>query len=116
LNFVAVSGYLADDPKPLGGDKGPVVMAVSVGQRKKDKESGEYKTFYKRFDCKVWGDLREATAGLSSGSKILLTGKLDVDEYMKDDVKVYKPVIVVDNLAEIEPPRASQQPEPDFDF
>jgi single-stranded DNA-binding protein len=115
LNFVSLGGYLADDPRPLGGDNGPVAIAISVGSRRRDKESGEYKTFYKRFDCKVWGDLREKTAGMTSGSKILLTGKLDVDEYMKDDVKVYKTVVVVDNIGLVEMPRPSE-PEPDFDF
>ena len=90
-NVVIISGKLPEAPKRLGtSEKGPVVMRVSVGERRKDKESGEFKTFYNSLDVVVWGDDRAACLSLPAGSHVAVTGQIRRESYEKNGEKVWQ--------------------------
>ena len=98
MNTVVISGILPEAPKKLGGEKGPVVMRVSVGERRKDKESGEFKTFWNSLDVVVWGDDRERCLKLKEGSGVVVTGSLRRESYEKDGTKIWQTRIKADTV------------------
>ena len=99
MNTVVISGILPEAPKKLGGEKGPVVMRVSVGERRKDKESGEFKTFWNSLDVVVWGPDREHCLNLKEGSNVVVTGSLRRESYEnKEGTKVWQTRIKADTV------------------
>lgn len=101
-NLVLLEGFLAGEAKRIG-ENGPAVGQISVGKRVKDKDTKEYVTKYEYYDIKAWGQARDTLAGISDGSKIIVSGSLDRESWKDKTTEktVYKTVVLVSTIAEL---------------
>lgn len=101
-NLVLLEGFLAGEVKRIG-DNGPAVGQISVGKRVKDPSTKEYVTKYEYYDLKAWSQARDTLAGMSDGTRIIISGSLDRESW-KDkttDKTMYKTVVLVNTIAEL---------------
>lgn len=93
---------MAGDAKRIG-ENGPAVGQISVSKRIKDKDTKEYVTKYDYYDIKGWGEARDKMAGISDGTKIIVSGQLDRESWEdKETQKMkYKTVVLINTIAEL---------------
>lgn len=79
LNAVEITGTVVNDVKDRMTPAGRKVADIMVAVNRKDK-----KTSY--IPCIIWGHKAEKAAGLTIGSKITLSGRIQSRNYMKNNV------------------------------
>lgn len=111
MNNVAMIGNLGKDPEIRYTGSGIAVANFSIAVQRpfKNKQTNEYETDW--FNCTAFRKTAELVAGsFSKGSKIAFIGRVQNNNYTKDDgTKVYRDVILVENLTFIEPKSANNQ-------
>jgi single-stranded DNA-binding protein len=101
-NLVLLEGFVAGEFKRIG-DNGPAVGQISVSKRVKDQATKEYVTKYDYFDVKAWSPAREQMAGITDGTRIIVSGQLDRESWKDKTTEktVYKTVVLVNTIAEL---------------
>jgi single-stranded DNA-binding protein len=101
-NLVLLEGFVAGEFKRIG-ENGPATGQISVGKRVKNKQTNEYETKYDFYDVKAWGAARDAMAGISDGTKVIVSGQLDRESWEDKETKKtrYKIVVLVNTISEI---------------
>lgn len=111
MNNVAMIGNLGKDPEIRYTGSGIAVAKFSLAVQRpfKNKQTNEYETDW--FNCTAFRKTAELIAdSFSKGSKIAFIGRVQNNNYTKDDgTKVYRDVILVENLTFIEPKSANNQ-------
>lgn len=111
MNNVAMIGNLGKDPEIRYTGSGIAVANFSIAVQRpfKNKQTNEYETDW--FNCTAFRKTAELIAdSFSKGSKIAFIGRVQNNNYTKDDgTKVYRDVILVENLTFIEPKSANNQ-------
>lgn len=111
MNNVAMIGNLGKDPEIRYTQSGIAVVNFSIAVQRpfKNKQTNEYETDW--FNCTAFRKTAELIAdSFSKGSKIAFVGRVQNNNYTKDDgTKVYRDVILVENLTFIEPKSANKQ-------
>lgn len=85
MNSILITGNLTRDPELRQTPSGTPVcnMTVACGRTYQDKD-GTYKTDYFKVTC--WRGLAEACArNLTKGSKVGVSGTMQIDEYQASD-------------------------------
>ncbi len=94
-NSITIDGNIGRDPEQHGN--GPVKFSICWNQPK--KEGDEWTSIPHWFDVISWDRERVASAGLTKGSRVIVTGKIHQEKWTdKDSGKERsKVVIVADN-------------------
>lgn len=100
FNKVILVGHLGKNPDIKYFDSGSIVASFSIAVLDTFKKGTEKKQKTQWFNVKIWGKLAETAATyLRKGSKVLIEGKLSVEEYKnKEDVKVRRTYINADKF------------------
>jgi single-strand DNA-binding protein len=94
-NSIVIEGNLTRDPEQSGN--GPVKMSIAWNQSVKDKATGEWSKVGHFFDVISWEREKVSGAGLSKGTRVLITGKIHQESWeSKEGEKRSKVVIVAD--------------------
>lgn len=105
MNNLSMIGNLGKDPELRYTGSGIAVVNFSIAVQRpfKNKQTNEYETDW--FNCTAFRKTAELIAdSFSKGSKIAFVGRVQNNNYTKDDgTKVYRDVILVENLTFIEP-------------
>lgn len=106
MNQITITGRLTEEPKTTySSGSEPVAhsffnFAVPDMSMKKDAE-GNYPTDFFRISC--WGKRAETIEKhCTKGTKLLISGRLKNNNYLKDGQKVYSNEIVIDSLEFLE--------------
>ena len=92
MNVLAISGRLTKDIELKGGETAFASFSIGHNIGYGDKKEVNF------FDCKVFGKTAEFLSKYAAkGDEVLITGRLQVDTWMKDDEKKSKVVIYVTN-------------------
>lgn len=110
MRTIAIAGNVGQDPEGIKYfESGQSVCNFSVAVRGgKDKQTGEDKTLW--FRCAAWGKTAEIAAQyLSKGSKVAVSGDLDLTEFTaKDGTKKASLEIRVSTLTLLDSKKDSQ--------
>lgn len=88
FNQITVTGHLGKDPDMRYTPQGTGICSftMAVSERRKNTVSGEWEDNALWFKVKVWGKPSEsASQYLSKGSKVLVTGRLSVEQWTGKD-------------------------------
>jgi len=111
MNNLSMIGNLGKDPEIRYTQSGIAVVNFSIAVQRpfKNKQTNEYETDW--FNCTAFKKTAELIAdSFTKGSKIAFSGRVQNNNYTKDDgTKVYRDVILVENLTFIEPKSANNQ-------
>lgn len=106
MNQITITGRLTEEPKTTySAGSEPTAhatfnFAVADMSMKKD-EQGNYHTDF--FRCSAWGKRAEAIEKhCTKGTKLLISGRLKNNNYLKDGQKIYSNEIVIDSLEFLE--------------
>lgn len=126
MNNLSMIGNLGKDPELRYSNEGTAIVNFSVAVKRqfKNKSTGEYESDW--FNCTAFRNTAEMIANnFRKGSKIAFTGNLQNNNYTNNEgVKVYRDVIIIQNVTFIESKNRSNQPSennqnnkksPDFD-
>ena len=114
-NRVVLTGNLTRDPElrstPSGASVGK--MRIAVNGRRKNSASGEWEDKANYFDVTVFGQQAEnCTRYLSKGSRVAIDGRLEHEEWTKDDTPRQR-VVVIGESVEFLSVRRSDPDEPE---
>ena len=109
LNNVSLSGRLGQDPELRYTQSGDAVVSLSIAVDKAKKDSSDpsgYTTKTNWIRLSAWRETAERMSkGLTKGDHIMVTGEIDVSEYVnKEGVKQTSTQVVVGWYAKL--PRA----------
>jgi len=112
MNRVTLCGLLGKDPELRNTQNQTAVANFSVATSQ--KINGEEKTCWHYIT--VWGKLAENCAKyLRKGSKVLLEGEIDYQQWEKEGEKKYKTVINARTVEFLTPKKESNDtPQPDY--
>jgi single-strand DNA-binding protein len=86
INVVTLYGNLTADPEKMG-DKG-AKFRLAYSDKWTDKETGEDKERTHYVTVKVWGgQAKPVMEYLSKGKAVMISGKLELDQWEKDGEK-----------------------------
>lgn len=114
MNKVILCGRLSRDPEVRMGDK--VIARFSLAVDRKFKTEGQPTADF--FSCISFGKQAEFIEKyLAKGTKIIVTGRLQNDNYTKQDgSKVYSDQIFVEDIEFAESKRTEESNSKDSDF
>lgn len=80
------------------------LVSIAVNNRRKDKDSGEWKDHPTFIDAKAFGKTGEVMAKLSKGTSVFVEGKLEQEEWTdkSSGAKRSKLVVIVENMQFLE--------------
>lgn len=108
MNKVIMSGNLGQDPEIRYSQAGKAVASMSLAVRRRFAKEGESDTDW--FKCTAFGKTAEfCEKYLHKGSKVIIVGEIQNDNYEKDGVKHYGDKIIIDNIEFGESKRESEQ-------
>ena len=98
MNRVILSGNLARDPEVRYTNSGKTYARTSIAvNRRTKKADGSYDVDF--FDLAAWDKTAEFMGKyLKKGSRVLVEGRIENDNYEKNGVKHYGNRIIVDNI------------------
>lgn len=109
-NYVSFIGRLTRDPElRMVGEASLTKFSIAVNDRK--REGGEWVDDPMFLDVEAWKRLAETIDHYChKGSKVLVTGKLKLDRWTKDDgTKMQRHSMVAFNVQFLDPPRSQEQ-------
>lgn len=110
MNKVILMGRLTKDPEVRYTNGGKAIGSFSIAVERRFKSEGQPEADF--FTCVTFGKQAEFVEKyLKKGTKILLSGQIQNNNYEKDGVKHYNTQIVVDEIEFAESKR-SQSEEP----
>lgn len=110
MNKVILMGRLTKDPEVRYTNGGKTIGSFSIAVDRRFKSEGQPEADF--FTCVTFGKQAEFVEKyLKKGTKILLSGQIQNNNYEKDGVKHYNTQIVVDEIEFAESKR-SQSEEP----
>jgi single-strand DNA-binding protein len=101
VNHYVCTGNLTRDPELRATPSGTSVakLRIAVNSRRKNAQSGEWEDKPNFFDVTVWGKSGENAAKyLSKGRLVLVEGRLDWQEWEKDEQKRQRVEIIAEKL------------------
>jgi single-strand DNA-binding protein len=100
LNLVTLLGNLGADPELKSSAKGPVLkMRLATEHSFLNKEKNEREKRTEWHTLTMFGARAEALARLlHKGERIMVTGRLQTNDWEKDGQKHYRTEIIVDDL------------------
>lgn len=94
-NIVVLDGHLTKDPELKATSTGKKVCSFTVANNKRGKDAGA-----NFVDCVAWEGRGETIAKyFNRGSQIVITGRLDQQNWEKDGQKRSKLVVIVDDFS-----------------
>lgn len=118
MNNVLLVGNLTRDPEVRHTPSGSVVanLRMAVNESYKDKQ-GEWQKNTTYIDVTAWGKVAEKSLGCDKGSRVLVVGKLRMEEWTGKDGQQKSKLGVVAHTIDIiytekkdaAPPRASEK-------
>lgn len=86
MNVVTLTGYVGQDPDVKYTSNGKAVANISLGVKKNFTDGTNW------IKCTAWGKIAELfEKNVRKGSRLLITGELNIDYYEKDGVKCTAP-------------------------
>lgn len=113
INRVNISGNLTRDPELRATTGGTQVLSfgMSVNDRRKNQQTGEWEDYPNFVDCTMFGSRAEKISRyLTKGCKVAVEGKLRYSQWERDGQKRSKLEVIVE---EIEFMSRQQAAEPD---
>jgi len=97
---VSVVGNVVRDLElRFGNNGGAAYVKFSIAVNRKKKKGDEWEEITSYFDVVCFGDMAENAAGsLTKGTRVLVTGHLDVTNWEKDDKKGTSVQITADEI------------------
>lgn len=104
MNSVAIVGRLGADPEVrTAGSTSVANLRLAVNSSRKTK-AGDWEDRANWLDVKVWGSQAEAVGrNLRKGRRVGVTGRLEVEEWEKDDQRRSKVVVVASMVQYLDP-------------
>lgn len=111
-----LSGNIARDPEVRYTNSGKTYARTSIAvNRRTKKTDGSYETDF--FDLAAWDKTAEFMGKyLKKGSRVLVEGRIENDNYEKNGVKHYGNRIIVDNIEFGSSKKDSEPAKDDDDF
>lgn len=109
INFVVLSGTLADAPRQIATQKG----SMGVSFRLKTVREYGGKEYSAHISVKHFGDAAQAVLASAQGTPLVVSGRLELDSWEdKAGQKHYETVVKADTVAGYNPPPQAQQQPP----
>ena len=99
MNMCVMSGFLGKDPEMRYSQNGNGVATLSLAVRREFKKDKDPETDW--FKCTAFGKKAEfCEKYLTKGSRVIIRGKVQNDDYEKDGVKRYGTQIIIEDIVE----------------
>lgn len=110
MNKIIVSGHITRDIEVRTTKNGKPVSDFGIAVNRITKTDGKYDVDF--FNCTAFGASAEYVGNyLAKGSKVLVVGRLENNNYEKDGVKHYGDKIFVENVEGLDKKKAVEQKE-----
>ena len=110
MNMCVMSGFLGKDPEMRYSQNGNGVATLSLAVRREFKKDKDPETDW--FKCTAFGKKAEfCEKYLTKGSRVIIRGKVQNDDYEKDGVKRYGTQIIIEDIEFAESKKSSDKAE-----
>lgn len=120
MNKVILIGNVGTDPQVKTTDNGTMVANIRLATTERGYTMANGTQVPERTEWHnviLWRKLAEVVQKyVHKGDKLLIEGKIQTREYMKDNAKHYSTDIIADNMEMLSPPRQQAQAQPQTPF